>query len=163
MSKNDEIHELPLVQRRRAADVEPALAEIVPRERLTEAQKDKLVEGGVQAAKDLMGIAKQVCEVWKIREQATADVERIEADHRRIVGILRVMVEHVDARRTEIRERGDVVVRILRELVPAIRDADLEEGAKRALIDKLPGLVREALDAPKALDVTDALGRKPDP
>jgi len=152
MSKKDDIPELPLAPRRRGAIEKPGSttvnAELVePGNGLTAEQKGQLIQGSFQVAKDVADIARRVCDIWEIREQADADVARIDADHRRIVGILRATVGHVEARRREIQARGEVVVAIVQSMMPGIRASDLSESEKRSLIQALPGLVHEALNA----------------
>jgi hypothetical protein len=152
MSDKRDVPELPGSPKRRNIVVaEPVEAEIVPRGdgALTSAQTDSLIQGGVEVAKEALEIGKKIMHIWEIREQADADVARIDAHTRQIVEVLRGHVAHVEARRGAIRERGDVTIRIIRELTPAIRDSALPEAAKLSLINTLPNLVREALAAPE--------------
>lgn len=166
MSGKRDIPELPSSpNRRNVMAAEPVHAELVPPQDggLTSGQKDALIAGGVQVAADVMEIGKKICHIWEIREQADADVARTEAQTRQIVEVLRGHVAHVEARRGAIRERGDVTVRIIREITPAIRDSALPDAAKLSLINKLPELVRDALAAPEQMPETPVAPPEPKP
>ena len=76
--------ELPTSSRRRSRKtrevevLDPTPATPARRE-LTEGQVDKLIDAGAETVRGLVGIGETVVDIVRIREQAGADVGRIEA------------------------------------------------------------------------------------
>ena len=148
MTDSDGIPELPKSTSTRRA-IEVREVEILPAEpsgrRLTESQQDRLIEGGVEAAKGAIEITKKILEIFEIRQQAEADVVRIEAETEKLRVLFMGEVARIEAERGQIIDRGKVAVDIIRELTPAIRDANVGDEVKKQLVAELPVLVREVL------------------
>ena len=82
--------ELPTSSRRRSrkttgVEVQDLSPKSPARRELTEGQVDKLIDAGAETVRGLVGIGETVVDIVRIREQADADVSRIEAETRRVV------------------------------------------------------------------------------
>ena len=156
MSDNDDkalivrAGELPVSRRRRsrnAADLEvPNTSPKSPaRRELTEGQVDKLFDAGAETMRGLVGIGETVVDIVRIREQADADVSRIEAETRRVVQQIQAAVELRKEERKTLRERGSVVVDVIDAITRQIATVPVDDPAsRRKAIEILPELVRAA-------------------
>lgn len=152
MARDDDIPELPTSTRsQRNLEAVPSF-EVLPAQRkaegLTQEQVGQVIEIGGRALESAAVIGQGIVEIYRIREEAAADVDRIDAETRRIQAVLRGEVERMESRRGEIRDRGEVMVSLIREVAPIIRDSGLPESAKRDLIAQLPEFLKETFAVP---------------
>ena len=141
---HDEMLDLP--QGTLARSGKPEGAGQAEERKLTEGQVDRIVDGGVHVAAEIMAIGRALVDLAKIRVQADADIGRIDAETERLRVDLVGQVALRQEDRAELRDRGRVVADVIAAVTQAIRVIpDTEPSSRRAAIDMLPALVTAAV------------------
>jgi len=115
-------------------------------DKLSAEQKVRFAESIAPVVGGGMEIAKGLVEIRRIRVSATADVDRMDAETRKVVATIREEIDRLEAEGKETRERGGAVVAILDSVGRILNESDLGESAERDLINQLQGLVQSALE-----------------
>jgi len=133
----DDFHELPTVV------VRPT--KLVPKTStgLTEAQKNRIIDGSLAAASISLEVVKTAMEIWKIRENSHATVAQIHAETDRLRVQLQGELEKMRETRAHLRERGAVVAELLRAAPTVL--AALAETDRVRFIEQLPGIIEATL------------------
>jgi hypothetical protein len=113
---------------------------LVPESRggLTERQRDVLVSSAANIAMDLM-------EIVKLRAQTQQEIDLIEARSQALRVAIRGEIDKMQAARDTLVSRGDVVVRLTRELLQNI--ADVDPATRQTMLETLTRLVDSTINA----------------
>ncbi len=133
----DDFYELPTVP------VRPTALVKTPAKALTEVQKNRMSEAERLAASVALEAVKTALDIWKIRENSTATIAEIHAETDRLRVQLHGDLEKMIEDRASLRERGAIVVEVLRAGAPVV--ALLAEADRVRFIEQLPSIIEATL------------------
>jgi|694.fasta_scaffold06688_16 hypothetical protein len=136
-NNKDDFYELPTVP------VRPTALVKTPTAALTKVQKNSMTEAERLAASVALEAVKTALDIWKIREISTATVAEIHAETDRLRVQLHGDLEKMREDRASLRERGAIVVELLRAGAPIV--ALLAEADRVRFIEQLPGIIEATL------------------
>lgn len=141
MTNDDEL-DLP----RRELIISKPVNSVSTNSRIADKQRDVIVKAGARAAADVGHMAKDIVAIVKIREQAGADVARINAETERVVRATRAEIDRLVQVGKNLESAGDVAVRIIDSVARLIQTMPESDGVSRGkAIDALRDVVAAAL------------------
>lgn len=108
---------------------------------LTERQKDMAIEGSVQVLTGVVSIARDIMDIAKIRASAAADVARIDAQTREVVGKMKMEVEMITAKGKSTLSKGQAAAAVIEATMKHIPESDT--AARDKALDMLKSLVAQ--------------------
>ena len=110
--------------------------------RFTQKHLDQLVGTGARVVADVSQIVKDLVAIAKIRQQADADIGRIEAETQRVVAEARAEVDRLAQVGQNIRTRAQAAVEVITQVTRMMETIpDVDEASRRQLIETLRFLV----------------------
>lgn len=108
---------------------------------LTERQKDMAIEGSVQVLTGVVSIARDIMDIAKIRASAAADVARIDAQTREVVGKMKMEIEMITAKGNSTLSKGQAAAAVIEATMKHIPESDT--AARDKALDMLKSLVAQ--------------------
>lgn len=125
----------------------PGRAAVGIRTELTAKQRDIVIQAQVDLLKDGMQLAKGIVDIVRVRHEAAAQVDKIDANTRLIVERIQAQVKELSARIPVIQAQGEVAQNIILGCSQLLKDIPDEDSASRGkLIDSIHKFIDSALE-----------------